>query len=246
MTDAHWPLTWITEAKLTEICCELLEEAKPKSQDLDYRNIVDPFSALFDMTVNQMDYDSWIRSEIRRQQQKSLQNAIGKFHQKVLGAVEGWEDLAVGEIIDLKNDERKIIAEVKNKYNTVKGSDQIGIYEALANWRGVSTEHRAYTAYYVQILAKKAPFDRPFTPSDHTKAGERPAPSEKIREIDGRSFYELVTGSKTAIDDLYDVLPGVLSKASRGELDEQKIRKHCMFKDLFNKACITTSLKSRK
>ena len=237
MTHKKWPLDWISKDELVAICRSLLQEAKPKKAELDYRNVVDPFSALFDITVNDMTYDDWIKAEVRRQQQKSLQNAIGKFHQTVLGAVDGWEDLGVGNIVDLRNKSRKIVAEVKNKYNTVKGSDKIGVYEELARWRGADKNHRDYTAYYVQILVKNGSFDCPFTPSDNTKAGAKAAPDEKIREIDGRSFYKLVTGSETAIDDLYSVLPEVLAKASDNKLDADAVKSHPMFQKLFDQAC---------
>ena len=84
-----WPLTWITHERLTEIVKQLVEEGRPKTTGISYSNVVDPFSAVFDMAVNNMSFSEWTRAEIRRQHQKTLQNAIGKFHQTVLGSVNG-------------------------------------------------------------------------------------------------------------------------------------------------------------
>ena len=210
MSINPWPLTWISHEKLLEIVRKLVEEGRPKTEGLSYNNIVDPFSAVFDMAVNQMNMEEWTKAEIRRQHQKTLQNAIGKFHQTVLGSVEGWEDKGVGNVFDLQCDSRKIFAEVKNKFNTVKGSDKIDIYNKMARWRGADPAHFEYTGYYVQILTKK-PFDQYFVPSDNTTKNKA-AENKHIREIDGASFYALVTGSKTALHDLYRVLPHVLKE----------------------------------
>lgn len=210
MSIEPWPLSWISHEKLRQIVRTLIEEGRPKSAGLNHSNIVDPFSAVFDMAVNGMTMEEWTKAEIRRQHQKTLQNAIGKFHQTVLGSVEGWVDKGVGNVFDLQCDSRKIFAEVKNKFNTVKGSDKIDIYNKMARWRGADPAHYEYTGYYVQILTKK-PFNQLFVPSDNTTKNKA-AENKYIREIDGASFYALVTGSETALHDLYRVLPAVLSE----------------------------------
>ncbi len=237
---SNWPLSWLSYDRLLEICEQLIKEATPKHKGLKFNNTVDPFSALFDMTVSHISFDEWERTEIRRQDQKTLQNAIGKFHQMVLGSVQGWQDLGVGgdTIFDLKNDDRKIVAEIKNKFNTVKASERYLIYENFATWRGAEKKNREYIGYYVQILVNKPQFDRPFTPTDHTKAGNKLTENQSIREIDGRSFYALVTGSPTAFDDLYHVLPDVLYWATRGELDAKQVKQHPLFEDLIAKTHI--------
>lgn len=229
----QWPLTWISQESLTSIVRKLFEEGSPKSKGLAYSNLVDPFSALFDMALSDYNYDQWIKAEIRRQHQKTLQNAIGKFHQCVLGSVDGWEDHGVGDVVDLVCPQRKIFAEIKNKFNTVKASDKINLYDTLATWRGAFSEHHDYTGYYVQILAKGR-FDRPFAPSDNKKK-TKPSPNKFIREIDGQSFYTLVTGSETALEDLYKVLPSVI-KAVRADFDDKGTMKDPHFQALFDKA----------
>ena len=205
-----WPLEWISRERLTSIVTDLVKEATPKTSGLRYKNKLDPFSAIFDMAMNQTSFEEWFKQEIRRQQQKTMQNAIGKLHQQVLGSIAGWEDCGVGHIIDLQNAEKKIFAEVKNKFNTVKASDQYDLYDTLAQQRTRSRSYEGFTGYYVQIIAKET-MNRPFTPSNH-KHGSRIEPNEAIREIDGVSFYTLATGCPTALADLYKVLPYVLQE----------------------------------
>lgn len=230
---SDWPLTWISREALTKIVSSLVAEAKPKNTGLSFKNLVDPFSALFDMSVSDMNYEQWVKSEIRRQQQKTLQNAIGKFHQCVLGAVSGWENKGVGEIVDLVCPSRKIFAEVKNKFNTVKASDQIALYDTMSLWRGAVAEHKQFTGYYVQVIAKDK-FNKPFVPSNN-KTGNKAAVNEHIREIDGSSFYELVTGSPTALEDLYGILPYVLQDVCPS-FDAQAAVQNKNFHELFEKA----------
>ena len=46
----------------------------------------------------------------------------------------GWKDLETGGMVDVENQERKIIAEIKNKYNTLKGSNQVDLYQELESY----------------------------------------------------------------------------------------------------------------
>jgi hypothetical protein len=224
-------LKWISDKDLQQICEDIVLHTREKtSREVDFKNIVDPFSAIFDIALNDMTFNEWFRNENIRQRQKTLQNQIGRFHQSVLGKVQGWEDLGVGEVVDLVSKDKKIIAEVKNKYNTVKGSDKIGVFDKLA--RALNYGHRGYTAYYVTILAKQR-IDKPFTPSDNEKGG-KPAENPKIREIDGASFYEIATGSKTALADLYQHLPKILSNITGLKAD--KITGDSQFHTLFSRA----------
>ena len=94
-----------------------------------YSNKIDPFSALFDSLRQGVSLTLWIEQEKSRQIQKTMQNAVGEFHEDILGSMGGWEKLPVGHVIDLKNITKKIIAEVKNKHNTTKGNHKKDIYD---------------------------------------------------------------------------------------------------------------------
>lgn len=223
-----WPLKWISFRDLSLVVQKCLDIRAPSV----HKNIIDPFSALFDMAVTRTSYDEWFEFECARQRQKTLQNHIGTFHQSILGMVEGWKDLGTGNVVDLVNHERKIFAEVKNKFNTVKASDLYSVYEKMGHWR-VAGGYRNYTGYFVQIISKDT-INRPFTPSNNTTGGKA-APDESIREIDGRSFYTLVTGSPTALLDLYRILPYVIALAIPG-FKVQQIVNHNLYQELFTRA----------
>lgn len=179
--------------------------------EIIFKNVVDPFSAIFEASGFSLSNDEWINNEKSRQAQKTLQNHVGTFHQKILGSVPGWLDLCTGNGCDIVSEDRKIIAEIKNKYNTVSGGKLNGVYEELEELVMLkSSKYKDYTAYYVQIIPEKPkPFDKPFTPSDKSK-GNKKQENPLIRVIDGRSFYSLVTGVNDALDKLFNVIPEVI------------------------------------
>lgn len=220
-------LNWISNEELSKATKNLLNKAvdiKSKAEKNMNKNVIDPFSCLFQIGGFDLGYDEWLTGEITRQSQKSLQNHVGDFHQNILGAIQGWENKKTGSVIDLVNADRKIIAEVKNKHNTVKGSDLVGVYDTLADAvNSKMSVYKDFHAYYVTIIPPKAHrFDRPFTPSDNKK-GQRREAIDKVRAIDGASFYDLVTGDPNALRDLYSVLPAVISDLTGRAFDNGDI-----------------------
>ncbi len=190
-------------------------QAKEKTSSKFDRNVIDPFAALFEMAGFRLSHEQWYENELIRQSQKTLQNQVGEFHQKVLGHVQGWEDLGKGNIVDLVSHQAQIIAEVKNKYNTVSGGKLAELYDSLDKLvMPKSSKYKDYTVYYVTVIPKKAGrFDVPFTPSDKDK-GARCRTNPLIRKIDGASFYTLVTGEEDALANLYTVMPQVIASLS--------------------------------
>lgn len=178
------------------------------------RNVIDPFAVLFEMAAFGLSEQDWLKNEGIRQAQKTLVNQLGNMHQNILGAVAGWEDLGVGSNAgcDLVHHKQKIIAEVKNKHNTIKKSDEIGLYQSLHDLvMSKSSRYHGYTAYYVRIIPEKPlRYDRPFTPPNRA-TGMQAAEQERIRLIDGASFYALATGHADALAQLHSALPRVLA-----------------------------------
>lgn len=230
-------LKWISDDNLMATVHYLLdkaENAKIKSIKEFGKNVVDPFGALFEMAGFHMEYENWIKSETARQAQKTLQNHIGDFHQNILGHCKGWENKKVGSIFDLVSDKNRIIAEVKNKYNTLSGGKLSGLYDSMDSAVMSKTSiYKGYTAYYVAIIPDKpGRYDSEFTPSDREK-GEKCASNSKIREIDGSSFYAMVTGYDSALEDLFDVMPHVIAECSEGRY---KVSNPEKLKDFFHSA----------
>ncbi len=198
-----------------------------------YRNVIDPFSALVDASRQKISLDDWLLQEKARQIQKAFQNEVGNFHQNILGSIPGWTNMGLtGGSYDLKNVEKKIIAEVKNKYNTLSGGGLIALYHTLESHLDYGLRNQGYTAYHVVIVPKTPrPMNQPFTPSENS----RPARSrEDLRKIDGRSFYELATGDPDALKKLYHILPTVLAEI----IDTSRDNIICSesFNELFDRA----------
>jgi hypothetical protein len=214
-------LSWISDTELKTEVNQLLLKAKDAQKEAIEKfgkNVIDPFAALFEMSGFEIDFDSWVKNETTRQSQKTLQNHIGDFHQNILGYSKDWKNMKVGNVIDLVSEKNMIISEIKNKYNTISGGILSNLYYSLDKLISPKNSiHKGYTAYYVAIIPKKGErYNKPFTPSDKDK-GEKCPLNENIREIDGASFYSLATGSDSALEDLFDVLPEVIKNCTDGK-----------------------------
>ncbi|MGM0621248.1 MAG: Eco47II family restriction endonuclease [Bacteroidota bacterium] len=217
-------LSWIKDEDIEAAVIQLLKVTKialDSSEKKFHKNVIDPFSAIFQIAGFEMDYTDWIKSEKTRQAQKTMQNHVGLFHQNVLGSVEGWNNLGIGEGVDLVSQSKKIIAEVKNKHNTVTGGDLADKYYYLERLvTPKASQYKNYTAYFVNIIPKNPTrFDKTFDPSDKSKSMKCPQ-NESIRTIDGASFYALVTGDDDALEQLFEALPVVLEKVSNFSFKE--------------------------
>lgn len=237
-------VSYLPDKKLVEAVEKVLSIGinKKKTAEKDfYKNVIDPFGALFEIAAFDVDINTWKESELIRQCQKTLQNHIGSFHQEILGSINGWQDLGSGGVVDIKNDERKIIAEVKNKHNTVSGGDLNSKYDTLEKLvMPKSSEYKGYTSYFVQIIPKKpGAYDEYFTPSIRDTGGKCAA-NELIRVIDGASFYDLVTEKKNSLHELYVALPSVIEDVLNEKYKKNfKIEDRASFNTLFTKAYIS-------
>ena len=199
----------------------IIETAEHNSVINLHKNVIDPFSALFDGVTHSIVYKQWLEQEKARQLQKTMQNAIGDFHQQILGSIPGWTNLGVGGGLDIVNKEMKIIAEVKNKYNTTKGNHKAEIYDAIKS-KLKTEEYSNFVGCYVEIISQgKNKYDKPYTPSDNKTKKRRPN-NEKIRVIDGISFYALATGREHALQELFEVLPSILADKYKHKLSKEE------------------------
>lgn len=210
-------LSWITDDDLKSCVREVLTKGMAgiaQAGESFYRNGVDPFSAVFDAACQGITLEQWLNFERKRQAQKTLQNALGNFHQKLLAHVNGWEIPALN-FVDLISEENKIVAEVKNKHNTVKGSDKVKVYdqiETLVMTKG--HQYKDFTAYYVEVIPKSGlRYDKEFTPPD-SAIGQLRRANPLIRQIDGYSFYALATDVPDALEQLFTALPDVIESCS--------------------------------
>lgn len=162
-----------------------------------------------------------------------MQNHIGNFHQNLIAKIEGWTNTKGNKVIDVINTERKIIAEIKNKHNTVKGSDMVRVYENLESLiRKKGQDTNGYTAYLVEIIPKKKErYNKPLITSDNT-SGQKTHIDELIRRVDGSTFYEIVTGDSDGLRKVFEAIPFGLAMLGIG-VDAEKMR---LANEYFSKA----------
>lgn len=226
-------LSFISDENLVVYTKELVDAAKKAEITVEknpYKNVIDPFSALVDAARQNISLEEWMLQEKSRQIQKSFQNAIGDFHQHILGSIDGWEDAGEGGSYDVINEKKQVIAEIKNKYNTMNSSSQLAAYDKLAHW--IDYGKGGFTAYVVDIVPKSPkPYQLPFTPSERNVKRQT---RNNLLRIDGRSFYALATGQNDALDQLYKILPKVLE--SLLGVDDATLTMSTEFTNLFSKA----------
>lgn len=220
-------LSWISDDKLVTACehLALAVQQGERHAELNFdRNVIDPFAVCFSIGLLKMSPREWRRAEIHRQIDKALSNAIGTFHQQVLSSIDGWQDLNNTNQVDLVNPDRRIIAELKNKHNTLNAAGTVTLYKKLSDLvNSKSSRYKGYTSYYVAIIPKSANgIDSLFYPSDNA-LGERCKQDEKIRAIDGYRFYALASGSPNALQDLFNVIPFVFRDNGLGNMQDKDI-----------------------
>lgn len=224
-------LSFISDEDLRAHVKWVLSYVKQPTENSFYKNAVDPFSAVFEASIQEIPLSKWVELEKVRQGQKSMQNKLGDFHQRILGSMPGWEDLGTGNLIDIRNIGKKIIAEIKNKHNTTKGSDKVVIYDNLKY--ALNKEYHGFAAYYVEIIPKnRYTYDKDFSPSDNKTHTVRET-FGRIHVIDGKSFYALASGVPDALKQLYEILPQVIGDVLGRPLET--IVKDPLYKELFEK-----------
>lgn len=163
------------------------------------KNTIDEFKTIFDVCVSQSSFQDWARFELNRQHDKTINNKIGEFHQELLGKVDGWVDLGVGDEteIDLKKEDNSVFIELKNKYNTMNSSSTKTCREKLEN---VIKKYPNATAYWAYVINKN------YKSEDRVWEYQK-RHDEKIRRISGDKLYELITGDPKALEKTFNAIP---------------------------------------
>ncbi|OQX29372.1 MAG: hypothetical protein B0D92_04060 [Spirochaeta sp. LUC14_002_19_P3] len=191
-------LSWIQDEVLEDIVDEILNRALSAQQNSIQRlekNVIDPFSSLFLAKAS----DITNQKNLKRVQgyhtiSSAISNAIGYLHQKVIGSIDGFIDYDSG--YDIESTNRKIIAEIKNKHNTMNSSNRDKVISDLDI--AIKQKQNGWVAYLVIIIPK--------TPKRYkTQLSKR-----QVYEVDGTTFYEIATESKTAMRDLFYAVMDIL------------------------------------
>ncbi|MFM9948987.1 MAG: Eco47II family restriction endonuclease, partial [Saprospiraceae bacterium] len=137
-------------------------------------------------------------SEILRQIDKSTNNAIGTFHEQVLGGIEGYE---VGKLsgFDIKATDNTLFADIKNKHNTMNSNSEEALFQKLARY---ADDYKKAKCYWVQILAKGS-----FYELWRSNINGKEYSHSRVYKISGDQFYALLSGQENAFFQLYQALP---------------------------------------
>lgn len=190
----EYRLDWIDEATLESHLEKLLERSARALKEAPGRsslNVIDPFGALLQAALLGMEKVDDLQKIINlKSGLAGMSNHLGSFHQDVLGSISGWVNHDRG--YDLESGREKIIAEVKNKNNSMNASNRRKVIEDLTT--ALRQKPKGWRAYLVIILPRKR-LQNPRKISD----GE-------LYEIDGAAFYALASGSPSALKDLYQTI----------------------------------------
>lgn len=217
-----WELSFISEKDFTNHVKDTIDKYGEKLESFDIvrfnKNIVDPIKMIFDKTVYQTSWDEIVGNEIFRQRDKSNNNDIGYFHQRIFqyinnchvpdnGTEGGWDVIfQVPEGITLPEGDivHTVYVEMKNKHNTMNsaaaGKTYIKMHSQLL-------DDDDCACFLVEAIAKKSQNIKWSTTVDGKSVSHK-----KIRRVSLDQFYALVTGQEDAFYKMCMVLPKVIEK----------------------------------
>ncbi|MCK5741517.1 MAG: Eco47II family restriction endonuclease [Chlorobi bacterium] len=199
-------LSYISNRHLTKCISNLhnsyLEAQSKIDKSRFYRNKIDTFKLLFDSNFAQIDEKMLIKAEISRQIDKSVNNAIGYFHEEILGGINGYQQYHLSGY-DIKADDNSLFADIKNKHNTMNSSSSESLFWKLKN---IAEKHPKAKCYWVQILAKNS-----FCEKWEATINGKKYSHNRVFKISGDKFYSLLSGKSDALFQLYQALPKAIS-----------------------------------
>ena len=188
-------LCWLPEERLSQALDSLQKAitlASNNSSQRRQKNVIDPFlSLLTAFAFNFKNPEDLNMIKNATAINMSIAVALGHFHQNILGSVPGWNNHDAG--YDLESPSKKIIAEIKNKHNTMNSDNRREVVNKLATALRQKKGH--WTGFLVIMIPKKP--QRYKTRLDN---------HSDLYEIDGASFYDEVSGRKNALYDLFNVV----------------------------------------
>lgn len=212
-----WNIQFISEENFKNHVSSTIEKYGKKLESYDIKkfnkNIIDHIKLIFDKTVYRSSWHEIISNEIFRQRDKSNNNDIGYFHQRIFqyiknchvpdnGKEGGWDviyenkdgiQLPDGDIV------HRIYVEMKNKHNTMNSASSSKTYIKMQN-QLLNDDDCA--CFLVEAIAQKSQNIKWETTVDQNKVSHK-----RIRRVSIDNFYALVTGEDDAFYQICMVLP---------------------------------------
>ena len=217
-----WNLSFISEEDFTKHVKATIEKYGEKLESYNIKrfnkNLIDPIKLLFDKIVYHATWEEIISNEIFRQRDKSNNNDIGYFHQRIFqyianchvpvnGEEGGWDVIFVNEkgiVIPEVGNVHTIYVEMKNKHNTMNSASASRTFIKMQN-QLLNDDDCA--CFLVEAIAQKSQNIKWETTVDNRKVGHR-----LIRRVSLDQFYSLVTGQDDAFYQMCMVLPSIIEK----------------------------------
>lgn len=217
-----WRISFVSEEDFTEHVRATIHKYGDKLESFDLKrfnkNIVDPVKLIFDKTVYRATWEETIGNEIFRQRDKSNNNDIGYFHQRLFqyiknchvpanGEEGGWDvifrnpdgiTLPEGSVV------HTVYVEMKNKHNTMNSSAAGKTFIKMQNQLLRDDD---CACFLVEAIASRSQNVKWETTVDGQKVGHK-----LIRRVSMDQFYSLVTGQENAFFQICRALPAVIKK----------------------------------
>jgi hypothetical protein len=166
-----------------------------------YSNKVDAFKLTFDSRFNDTSEEKLVQSEVWRQIDKSINNAIGTFHEEILGGINGYlSEKNAG--YDIRAENCTLFADIKNKHNTMNSSAAESLFLKLAD---LADRNKNAKCYWVQILGKNS-----FCEKWEANINGKEYSHSRVFKITGDLFYAKLSEDPEALFKLYQALPGAI------------------------------------
>lgn len=167
-----------------------------------YSNKIDIIKLTFDTKFNDLKEESLIEAEILRQIDKSINNAIGAFHEEILGGINGFEKGNLSGY-DIKSNDDTLFADIKNKHNTMNSSSAESLFQKLSRY---ADKYPNSKCYWVQIFATGS-----FNEKWEASLNGTTYKHDRVYKISGDQFYKLLSKQHDAFFQLYKALPTAIS-----------------------------------
>ena len=236
-----WPLSFITETDFENHVKATIQKYGDKLESFDLnrfnKNLVDPIKLIFDKTVYRSSWAEIVSNEIFRQRDKSNNNDIGYFHQRIFQYIDKCEVPPNGESggwdvifrdpdgIEIPDAGRvsTVYVEMKNKHNTMNSASAGKTFIKMQN-QLLNDDDCA--CFLVEAIAQRSQNIKWETTVDKKKVGHK-----LIRRVSMDRFYALVTGEEDAFYQMCMTLPGVIERVVN-EMEDVHIPEDTVMEEL--------------
>lgn len=220
-----WSLDFISEEDFIKHVGATIEKYGEKLESYDVKrfnkNIIDPVKLIFDKTVYQTSWEQMVGNEIFRQRDKSNNNDIGYFHQRIFQYIDkcrvpengkegGWDVIyqnEAGIVLPDGDVVHTVYVEMKNKHNTMNSASAGKTYIKMQN-QLLSDDDCA--CFLVEAIAQKSQNIKWETTVDGKRVSHK-----RIRRVSLDQFYAITTGEDNSFYNMCMVLPSVIEKVVR-------------------------------